>query len=365
MIDEGAPARLAFRDHRADPASWAATLGVSVAACGLLLDADFVDLHCDLEVPVRLFGYRAERRHGGGSRNWPLVGHTDYPRLREASLTGVVADIATNPLRPRANRLAATRRHIDVVRARLAAWPDDLELVTDRAGYDRARAAGRLAVFLALQGGNALSADLTVLQGDLGAVLHRITLVHLTSSDLGGANSPWGFDRGITSKGRELVGRCNESRVLVDLAHAGRATFFGALDAHTEDIPPIVSHTGVAAVREHWRNIDDAQIRAIAERGGVVGVLYHSHFLAPVLLRCPRAKILDHLEHVIRIGGEESAAIGTDYDGMIVPPHDLPDVTHQPLLVQDMLDRGWSETRIRRVLGLNYLRVVAAARPGR
>jgi membrane dipeptidase len=365
MIEEPTRARLAYRDHRADPARWAASLGVSVAACELLLDAHFLDLHCDHEVPVRLFGYRSDRHHGAGARTRPLVGHTDYPRMREAALDGVVADIATNPLRPQANRLEATRRNVEAIRARVAAWPDDLQLVTDRAGYDEARAAGRLAVFVALQGGNAISADLSVLQGELGSVLHRITLVHLTSSDLGGTNSPWGRDRGITDKGRELVSRCNEARVLVDLAHAGRHTFFGALDAHSTDVPPIVSHTGVSAVHRHWRNLDDAQIRAIADRGGVVGVLYHSHFLAPVLLACSRTKIVEHLEHVIQVGGEEAAAIGTDYDGMILPPHDLRDVTHQPLLVQDMLDRGWSEQRIRRVLGLNVLRVIEAARPGR
>jgi membrane dipeptidase len=364
MSPDALPARLSFRDHGADPASWAASLGVSVAACELLVDADFVDLHCDLEVPVRLFGYRAERPHPGGARTRPLVGHTDYPRLREASLTGVVADIATNPLRSQAGRLAATERNVAAIRARVAAWPEDLEIVTDRASYDRARAAGRMAVWIALQGGNALSANLSVLQGELGRVLHRITLVHLTSSDLGGTSSPWGIDRGITAKGRELVARCNEARVLVDLAHAGRATFFGALEVHAADLPPIVSHTGVAGVRRHWRNLDDDQIRAIADRGGVVGVLYHSLFLAPVLLTCSRSAILDHLEHVIRIGGEEVAAIGTDYDGMIVPPRDLRDVTHQPQLVQDMIDRGWPEVRIRRVLGLNALRVVGAARPG-
>ena len=129
-------------------------------------------------------------------------------------------------------------------------------------------------------------------------------------------------------------------------------------------MPPIVSHTGLDAVRRHWRNIDDAQIRAIADRGGVVGIMYQSNFLAPVLLSCGRSAILDHLDHLVRVGGEEVAAIGTDYDGMITPPHDLRDVTHHPLLVQDMLRRGWSEQRIRRILGTNYLRVVAAARPG-
>ena len=74
-------------------------------------------------------------------------------------------------------------------------------------------------------------------------------------------------------------------------------------------------------------------------------------------------KILEHLEHIIDVAGEDVAAIGTDYDGMIIPPKDLPDVTHHPLLVQDMLERGWKEERIRKVLGLNYLRVVEAVRP--
>jgi membrane dipeptidase len=361
-MDEVAP-RLLFRDHRADPAAWAANLGVSVEACELLLDADFVDLHCDMEVPTRLFGYRTDRHHGVARGVRPLVGHTDYPRLREASFTGVVLDIATNPFRPAGNRLAATRRNVEAVRARIDAWPDDLAFVTSRAGFDRARAAGRTSLWLALQGGNAVSADPSVLAGPLGRLLHRVTLVHLTSSDLGGTSSPLGFDRGITAKGREVVAACNEAHVLVDLAHAGRKTFFGALDAHRPDLPPIVSHTGIAAVHPHWRNLDDEQIRAVADRGGVVGVLYHTIFLAPVGASTGRKAILAHLEHLIDVGGEEIAAIGTDYDGMITPPHDLHDVTHQPQLVQDMLDRGWTETRIRRVLGGNYLRMLAGVRP--
>ena len=86
--------------------------------------------------------------------------------------------------------------------------------------------------------------------------------------------------------------------------------------------------------------------------------MYQSSFLRRCLLYARRAAVLDHIEHVLRVGGEEVAAIGTDYDGMIVPPGDLPDVTDHPLLVQDMLDRGWSEARIRRVLGGNALRVV-------
>ncbi len=96
-----------------------------------------------------------------------------------------------------------------------------------------------------------------------------------------------------------------------------------------------------------------------------MGIVYQSDFLAPrAQLGCGRSAILDHLAHVIDVAGEDAAAIGSDYDGMIVPPVDLPDITAHPLLVQDMLDRGWSEARIRKILGQNYLRVVGAVRPG-
>jgi len=351
---------LRWVDHRENPGRYAEDLGVSTFAVELLLDADFIDLHLDLEVPIRVIGWDPSRHHGRSGRTRPWMGHTDYPRLREASFTGVVYDIATNPFRPMANRARTTVRNVAAAVARIEAHPDDLVVARTRSDYDAARARDLTALWISLQGGNALSADPSLLDGPLGQDVHRITLVHLTSSDLGGTNSPAGRDNGITPLGREVVDACTRNRVLVDLAHAGKTTFWEALDAHDGSAPPIVSHTGIEAVHPHWRNIDDDQIRAIADRGGVVGVMYQSNFLAPVWWMCERARILDHLEHLLDVGGEGIAAIGTDYDGMIVPPHDLPDVTDHPLLVQDMLDRGWSEARIRGVLGGNYLRVVDA-----
>lgn len=356
----GAPRALEWVDHSRNPAAWARSLGVSTEACELLLASDFIDLHLDVEVPVRLFGYDPSRHHGARAR--PFFGHTDYPRLLEAGMSGVVYDLATNPFRPRRNRLRTTLSNVRAALERIHRHPE-LAFVRTAAEYDAARREGRMALFLALQGGNALTADLSVLEGPLGGVLHRITLVHLTTSSMGGTSSPAGPDRGLTRRGHELVERCNAARILVDLAHAGRRTFWQALGAHCVELPPIVSHTGVASVRPHWRNLDDAQLRAIATRGGVVGIMYQSAFLDHVRTRCARRAIIDHLQHVIDCVGEDHAAIGTDYDGMINPPRDLVDVTHHPLLVQDMLDRGWSDVRIRKILGENYLRVVRAVRP--
>lgn len=347
-----------------DSTAVARRLGCSERAVRLVLDSDFVDLHADIEVPVRVFGYRPERRHRRPRRVRPLVGHLDFPRIREAGLTGVVYDIATNPFRPKRNRLATTIRNLDAAMARVGSAPAERAVVFDRQTYEQAVSNGRVAYWLAIQGGNAFSADPSVLEGPLGELIHRITLVHLTNSDLGGTSSPLGGDRGLTPLGAEMVRVMNRARILVDLAHAGKRTFWDALEVHAADLPPIVSHTGVDGVHRHWRNLDDDQLRAIAERGGVVGIMYQSSFLEPVRWAARRASIVDHLEHVIEVAGEHVAAIGTDYDGFIVPPRDLLDVTDHPLLVQDMLDRGWSDTAIRGVLGSNYLRLVGAVRPG-
>lgn len=341
----------------------AAAQGVSVEAVELLDDAHFIDLHLDLEVPVRLYGYDPLHRHPTATRPKIWFGHTDLPRVREARMTGVMYDIATNPIRPMGNRLATTQANVQRVVERLEGLPADFGVARTRSDYDRIVADGRTACLITLQGANAVSADPSVIETELGQTLVRMTLVHLTTSDLGGTSSPLGFDKGLTAKGREVVERMNAARMFVDLAHAGVKTFWDALEVHTSDLPPIVTHTGVRGVRDHWRNLDDDQIRAIADRGGVVGVMYQSNFLEPVYTWGRRASILDHIEHIIEVAGEDVPAIGTDYDGMIIPPGDLPDVTHHAVLVQDMLDRGWSEARIRKILGENFLRSFAEIRP--
>lgn len=332
----------------------------SQEALDLISEAHLVDLHVVTEIPVRLWGYDPLARHP----TWrsPLFGHADLPRLGEAGYTGVVWDITTNPVRPRRARQAVTLRNLERARALVRAGG---ALVTDLAGYHRAREEGRLACWLSLQGGNALVHDPSVLEGEVGRLLHRITLVHMTRSALGGAQTLLGGDRGLTAAGREFIAGCNRARILVDLAHASPSTFWGALEAHAPDLPPIVSHTGCSALHASWRGIDDDQIRAIAQRGGVVGIVFHSAYLEPRLLGGRRAAILDHVEHVLAVAGEGSAALGSDFDGFIVPPADLADVTGIGDLVQDMLERRWTEARIRGVLGESYLRVVGEVRPGR
>ncbi|MBM4364212.1 MAG: membrane dipeptidase, partial [Deltaproteobacteria bacterium] len=141
-------------------------------------------------------------------------------------------------------------------------------------------------------------------------------------------------------------------------AHASRRTFREALEVHDRSLPPIVTHTGVEGVKPHWRNLDDGQIRAIAERGGVVGVLLHEAFLGPGGVEAVAA----HLTHLLRVGGAGVPALGTDHDGAILPPRDLRSSATLPRITDALLRRGWSPYLVRGALGGNFLRALGELR---
>lgn len=347
------------RNHPPEPEDWAKALGVPTEAAALLIDADFLDLHQTTELPARLLCYDPAKRHTPRTWPQPWLGHCDFPRLNEGAYTGVFYDITTNPLRNAQSSLEVTGRNIERALERLRA-ADGVTFVNSRAGYTAASLKGDVAAFISLQGCDCLAADPTVLDGQIGQSLSRVTLVHMTTSRLGGTSSPFGKGAGITDLGRTVIEACNRNGVILDLSHASKPTFWGAIEAHRHGLPPIVSHTGLSGVHKSWRNIDDDQLKAIADRGGVVGIIYHGPYLEPVWTFGSRAAIVRHIDHVVRTVGDDFVALGSDYDGMIHPPKDMPDLTHHPLLVHDMLELGYSEQRIRKILGLNALRVIEA-----
>ncbi|MDQ3978921.1 MAG: dipeptidase [Actinomycetota bacterium] len=316
-------------------------------------------MHVESFVWTRVFGYDLARPHGQGAFRARLYSQADLPRLVEAGLSGVVLSVATNPFRRVGRRLPTALSNLERLQAVVEAAPAPARVVGDHAAYRQARAEGKLACFVAIQGGNAADGRPDGVDR-LPDVVSRVTLVHLTRSALGSPSSPWARDGGLTRAGRSYVEVLNRRRILCDLAHAGRRTFWEALAVHDPTLPPIVSHTGVCGAHQSWRNLDDDQVRAIADRGGVVGIMYHCGFLGGR----SAADVVRHLEHVVHVGGEDAAGLGSDWDGLIVTPRDMPTARELPVLVQRMLDRGWSPERVRKVMGANYLRVVAAARPG-
>jgi membrane dipeptidase len=355
---------LPYVDHRADPAAWADELGISREAIEIYLASEVIDLHVDSFVWHRVFGYDLTKRRGLGMFGRRFWGHVDFPRALEAQLSGASWIITTNPCRTAAGRQAAFERNLTELRRLFATVDDQFCLVRTAAEYRAARKAGKHGAFIGIQGGNALDRDLDALDVlDDGSVL-RITLVHLTSSRIGTTSSPLttGRDRGLTDFGRAYVERLNEKRIFVDLAHINRRGFFDAVEVHDRSQPLLVTHTGISGVFEHWRNLDDEQLRAVANTGGTIGLIYHAEFLGKGARGHQASTIVDHLQHIVDTVGEDYASLGSDWDGAITTPRDIPTCLELPRLVQLMLDRGWSPERIRKILGDNFLRVVAELR---
>jgi membrane dipeptidase len=343
------------------PAERARRLGVSLTALQLQDDADVIDLHVDSFIWHRLFGYDFRKRHTAFTGG-VMLSQFDLPRAREAGIDGATWVITTNPLGDARDRQAAFFENLGELSALLESPEAGARVVRSVAEYRAARAQGLHAAFVGVQGGNALAHSLEALDRLAPGLVLRITLLHLTSSRLGSTSSPLGGSAGLSSYGKDYVRRLNAHKIFVDLAHISPAGFWDAVDAHDPSLPFLVTHTGVAGVHPHWRNLDDDQLRAVAKSGGTVGIMYHSEFLEGSLLRGRLAAVVRHIEHVIDVAGEDHVSLGSDWDGSIVTPRDMPTCLELPRLTHALLERGHREERVRKILGLNFLRVVEALR---
>lgn len=352
-------------DHESlDDARLAKALGASLEAVRLTRASDFVDLHVDSFIPARLWRYGLSRRHARHPLRGRFFGHLDFPRAIDAGLSGGMYSITTNPFRSRRGRWRALLRNIARMRRTIDETGGRVRVVRTAGEYDAARRDGAHACLLSIQGGNALSPDEGLAAAIPDDVVTRVTVVHLTHSLYGRSSTPYPSRRsGLTKAGEELVASLDDRRVLVDLAHAHPSTFWDVVRVHDRALPLAVTHTGVSGVRPHWRNVDDEQLRAVADTGGVVGVMFHSPYLGRVTGKTGAERVVDHIEHIAKVAGEGTPAIGTDYDGAILPAADLRDGLALPLVTEAMLRRGFSDARVRAVLGGNFLRAFRALRP--
>jgi membrane dipeptidase len=365
-VDVGAAERPLYRDHRRDPEAWAGELGIPLEAVEVYLSCEVIDLLTASFVWTQVLPrYDLGARHRPRLPRSAFLNQVDLPRAREAQLTGVCWDIPTDPIGPlhrRSKRVDTTRRNIARIVETLSRFPDDFTVARSVGDYREARAKGLTAGFIGIQGGEAFE-DSPEEIDRVADVVHRITLVRLSESRIGAPrNRRRRSHVGLSPLGREYARRMQANRILVDLSHINRKGFFDALEATDPSIPVVVTHTGVNAVRRLWRNIDDDQIKAVAERGGTIGIVFHPYFLAPALT-CPLGTVVDHMEHVMRVAGDDFVSLGSDFDGMITLPDGFRDVTHLPKLVAVLLQRGWSQERISKAMGGNFLRVLNSVRP--
>lgn len=335
---------------------------VSLEAAELFCSAEVIDLHVESFSFQRALGYDLRKRHSVGWNRAYLYGQADLPRLIEGGVGGALYSITANPLRPEQEASESFLRLVEELETTLL-HGDRVGFAHDVSSYYSTRNQRRHVAFLAVQGATALGLDPTLLD-KLGPTLVAVGLLHLTKTRLGAPSLRLGvgLDPGLSDAGFALLEELQTRRVFVDLAHIHPRGFWDAVHATRPDQPLLVSHTGVNGAHPHWRNLDDDALRAIADRGGVIGIIYHALYLGDALWAGRLASVLNHIEHAASVVGVEHVALGSDWDGLICTPRDMPTCLELPRLVQGLLDRGFSSAAILGILGQNFLRSLSRLR---
>jgi membrane dipeptidase len=315
-----------------------------------------IDLHADTLMWSRWVGYDLHAAHEPPLPRAALGGHVDLPRMREGGVGAQFFGLVSLPVADRVRGLTrVVSEQIDVLAEAIARRPEAIRLAKTAADIDACQRDGVIAALLGIEGAHALEGDLDQLDGFARRGVRYLGLLHFSANQAG--YPAYGLGRhdadGLTPWGFDLVRRCEASGVIVDLAHINRRGFLDACAVATR--PPIVSHTGVLGAFEHWRNIDDVQLRAVADKGGIVGVIFYPRYLGGDGL----GPVVKHLLHILDVVGEDAPALGSDWDGFIVPTRELADPRGLPLLTDALLEAGVSERVIGKILRGNVMRVLA------
>ncbi len=314
-------------------------------------DAIIFDGHCDTLLSVLL----DER---------PLVersdkGHADLPRFREGGVTAQIMALfglfdgphskAGPPPTWQALRL------LDGFFEALEASPDLIQ-ATRAADVRRAKAEGKLAGIVGLEGAEPLRGDLGVLRVLYRLGLRNLGLTWSLRNEAGDGVAEARTGGGLTEFGVALVKEANSLGIMVDIAHLAPA---GVRDVLALSEAPVVdSHANARAVCDHPRNLSDEQLEALAAKGGVVGVVFVPNFVAAERERQSVEGLLDHVGHIVKVAGVDHVGLGSDFDGYdSAQLIGMPDVTHLPAITEGLVARGYGEEAIRKILGGNWLRV--------
>ncbi len=318
-----------------------------------------LDLHADTAKLMDKLGYDLAARHERPMpRRVNVFGHVDLPRLRDGGVAGQFFSFWTTPYPERGCARSVTKQ-LDALDVAMAKNPSELAWTRTGADVRAAKANGQIAALGGIEGGQALESSADAVEAFARRGVRYLGLLHFSANALGAPAKGRGedADRGLSKLGIEVVRECDRTGVVVDLAHINRKGFFDALAAGTR--PPMVTHTGVAGVHAHWRNIDDDQLRAVANKGGCVGIIFAPRYLGGAGLD----SVVDHLLHIIDVAGPDVPALGSDFDGFVIPPKGLEDVSCMPNLTAALSRRGVPVPVLEKILGRNALRVLGDVPP--
>lgn len=212
-------------------------------------------------------------------------------------------------------------------------------------------AQGKVGFFYALEGAHGIDrSGVAGLEALHAKGLRMLGLTWSFSNRYAGSSGDGGG--GLTEAGRELVSAANRLNILIDLSHASRAATLETCALSAD--PVLASHSDAASIQPNARNLSDEELRCICAGGGVVGLNFHAPFVGK---GASLARLAEHANHIRAVGGAGCVALGSDYDGLIHVPPELPDAGALPLLWTELQRQGWNTEELLGLRGANFMRL--------
>ena len=297
---------------------------------------------------------------------------TDIPRLRKGGVGGQFWSVYVPSTMQGKEAVRATLEQIDIVHRMTKQWPETFEMAYTAADIERSFKAGRIGSLIGMEGGHSIDSSLATLRMMYALGARYMTLTH-------SANVPWAdaspgpaVHGGLSKFGEEVVREMNRLGMLVDLSHVSPDTMEDAI--RVSAAPVIFSHSSARAIANHHRNVPDNILQMVAKNGGVVMVTFVPGFISqavadydakPAAERggapAPKAtlsQVADHIDHIRTVAGIDHIGLGGDFDGISSVIEGLEDVSTYPALSAELLRRGYKDDDIKKIVGLNVLRVM-------
>jgi membrane dipeptidase len=335
-----------------------------------------------------------------GARN--VLGSIDIPRMKEGGLGAIFFSIWIPSKITGQEAVKHALAQIDTVHEQVRKHSSDLVLVTTAEGIREAHRRGKIGALIGVEGGHMIASDLGVLRRYAALGARYMTLTHSGNAEWADSSTAKPEHNGLSEFGKDVVREMNRLGMIVDVSHVSDKTFTDVLDV--SKAPVFASHSDCRAICDTPRNMTDDMIRALAAKGGVIQINYHVGFLSQEFRNAERAhpewdkaialeiqkrcgdregcqliegdrvtreyvlrgdlprvewtKIIEHIDHAVKIAGIEHVGLGSDFDGANMP-FGMEDATKLPRITNALLEKGYSEGDVKKILGENTLRVMA------
>ena len=328
-------------------------------------------------------------------------GHVDIPRMREGGMNAIFFSIWIDGRIMGPPAVEKALDQIDAVHENVLKYSTDMVFCRTAEEVRRAHAQGKIAALIGVEGGHMIGNDVRVLRmfGDLG--VRYMTLTHFYNDEWADSSTDKPAHNGLTDFGKDVVREMNRQGIMVDISHVSDKTFFDALEV--SKAPLIASHSSCRALCNHPRDMSDDMISALAAKGGVIQINYERSFVdqaykdaydkvsggvvaatekitkecaddadcttrklrdlqtqlegSGALPRVSWQRIIDHIDHVVKLVGPDHVGLGSDFDGATMPDG-MEDCSKLPKITEALVRKGYKDEDIRKILGGNLLRVM-------